>query len=176
MSNKLLTPKFLTSKMAATAVQHVFNNTLLSEDMASLMNRKQGHIVILVPAMLDERVANYPNWPNYTVRPHLLYEQSEGTKESWEYPFADIARCKALQLWQNRNDDGQTDSNAHLLFPGDTPYWGGVKRHGMVVAFSGERPWIDQLISGNTADMLKALGRDAFERSSDKTEGLSFLS
>lgn len=176
MSNTLLTPKFLTSKMASTAVQHVFNSTLLSKDMAPLMNRKQGHIVILVPAMLDERIDDYPNWPNYAVQPHLLYEQSEGAEESWEYPFDNIARCKALQLWHGRNDDGQTDSNAHLLFPGDTHYWGGVKRHGMVVAFSGEKPWIDQLISGNTADMLKALGRDAFERSSDKADGLSFLS
>ena len=173
--SKPLTPKFLTRDLAVVVVKHVLDSTLFSEEMAPFMRRKQGHLVILVPSMEDVRAADYPDWPNYPVHPHLLYERSEGDKEDWEYPFDDIARCKALQLWQDRNDDGQTDSNAHLLFPGDTPYWGGVKRHGLVVGFSGEKPWIDQMISGMTADMLKALGRDNFETSADKANGHSFL-
>ena len=171
-----LTPKFLTRDHAVLAVDHVFKNVLFSEGgMSMFMRRKQGHMVILVPSMDDVREADYPDWPNYPIQPHLLYERNAGEKDDWEYPFDEIARCKALQLWQGRNIDGQTDSNAHLLFPNDTPYWGGVNRHGLVVAFSGEKPWIDQMLAGMVADMLKAIGRDSFETSDGKTNGLSFL-
>ena len=122
-----LTPKFLTHDHAVLVVDHVFNNVLFSTgSMSMYMRRKQGHMVILVPSMDDVREADYPDWPNYSIRPHLLYERSAGNEADWERPFKDIARCKALQLWQGRNTDGQTDSNAHLLFPNDTPYWGGL--------------------------------------------------
>ncbi|MCA9355185.1 hypothetical protein KC865_01380 [Candidatus Kaiserbacteria bacterium] len=175
--SQLLTPKYLTPQLAAQVAKQVFSVTLFAEEgpYADAMKRRQGHLVILVPSMDDVRSEDYPDWPNYPIYPHLLYEESVGEKDNWEYPFDDIARCKALQLWQGRNDDGQTDSNAHLLFSGDTPYWGGVKRHGLVVGFSGEKPCIDQLISGMTADSLKALGRYAFENSNDKLDGRNFL-
>lgn len=172
-----LTPKFITETHARMVADHVLKHTLLEEDrlIGRYFKRQEGHLVILVPSMDDVREADYPDWPNYPIRPHLLHEQSVGEKDEWEYPFDEIARCKALQLWQGRNNDGQTDSNAHLLFPNDTPYWGGVYRHGFVVAFSGVQPWFDQMISGMTADMLKAVGREAFETSDDKVDGLSFL-
>ncbi len=172
-------PKFLTRDIAAQVSTQVLNATLLNDDRHSfgyMIKRQEGHLVILVPSMEDVREADYPNWPNYPVSPYLLHEQSVGEKSDWAYPFDEIARCKALQLWQGRNDDGQTDSNAHLLFPNDTPYWGGVKRHGLVVAFSGVQPWFDQMISGMTADMLKAVGRELFEISDDSIKERSFLS
>lgn len=176
--SRLLTPKFLTPTLAEDVVAQVLKMTLFANEgpVAVALNRREGHLVILVPSMEDVRDTDYPDWPNYQVQPYLLYEKSVGESAGWEYPFDDIAHCKALQLWQGRNTDGQTDSNAHLLFPNDTPYWGGVSRHGMVVAFSGEDPWIDQMISGLTADMLKGLGRHAFENSTDVAQELSFLS
>lgn len=175
--SKPLTPKHLTKAHARMVADCVLKATLLNPDnlIGRYFKRKEGYLVILVPSMEDVRDADYPDWPNYPIRPYLLHEQGVGNAADWEYPFDEIARCKALQLWQGRNDDGQTDSNAHLLFPNDTPYWGGVKRHGLVVAFSGVQPWFDQMISGMTADMLKAVGREAFEMSDDKTEGRSFL-
>ena len=174
---KPLTPKFLTSEIAAHVATQVLTTTLLDGgSISKLVKRKEGHLVILVPSMEDVREADYPNWPNYSISPYILHEQSVGEKEGWERPFDKIARSKALQLWQGRNDDGQTDSNAHLLFPNDTPYWGGVQRHGLVVAFSGVQPWFDQMISGITADMLKAIGRDMLETSDDTATGRTFLS
>ncbi len=174
--SKPLTPKFLTVENASLAVGTVLQATILDDGWQYIISRQMGHIVIIVPSMEDARADDYPDWPNYPIEPHLLYEESVGEKDDWPYPFDDIARCKGMQLWQGRNNDGQTDSNAHLLFPSDTPYWGGVKRHGMVVAFSGVQPWFDQMISGMIADMLKAIGRQAFESSEDKKKGLSFLS
>lgn len=174
--SKPLTPKFLTPQIAAHVAMQVLNSTLLEGgSISTWVKRKEGHLVILVPSMEDVREADYPDWPNYPISPYLLHEQSVGEESEWEYPFKDIAHCKALQLWQGRNDDGQTDSNAHLLFPNDTPYWGGVKRHGLVVAFSGVQPWFDQMISGMTADMLKAVGREMLETSDDATKERSFL-
>lgn len=168
MIDGLSTPKYLTTELAAQVVEHVLATTLLATEgpLAQVMERREGCLVIVVPSMVEKVEL---------LCPHLLYQRMLGNKSAWERPFDEIAYSKALQLWQGRNSNGQTDSNAHLLFPGDTPFWGGVARHGLVVAFSGENPWIDQMISGMTADMLKALGRDAFEKSADKMDGLTFL-
>ena len=172
----VLTPKFLTPEVAAQVATQVLNSTLFYKGpLGEMIKRQAGHLVILVPSMEDAREADYPNWPNYPITPHVLHEQSVGEESEWAYPFKAIARCKALQLWQGRNDNGQTDSNAHLLFPNDTPYWGGVKRHGLVVGFSGVQPWFDQMIAGMTADMLKAVGRELFETSDGAAEERSFL-
>lgn len=175
--NELLTPKFLTREVAAKVVTHVLNCTLLSKEVAPLLKRRHGHLIVLVPSMKIEDVveSDHSDRSGHSIDPHVLYEQSVGDENEWDLPFHKIAHSKALQLWQGRNSDGQTDSNAHLLFSKDTPFWGGVKRHGIVVAFSGVQPWFDQMISGMTADMLKAYGREAFERSADKLTGLPFL-
>jgi hypothetical protein len=94
---------------------------------------------------------------------------------SWEDPYYQIAWCKALHLWTDRNDD-RTSPIPHLLFSGDTPYWGGVKRRGIVVACSGVQPWFDKLVSGIVADTIVALAHDASERDPEMKQGVDFLS
>ncbi len=171
----LLTPKYLTAETARIAVaatlESIFSGYLKG---ALTPHREHLHVVVLVPGMTDHVAEDYPNWPDYPLKPVLLYEESRGKPEEFEYPFDNIARCKALQLWTDRNDD-RTDCIPHLLFKGDTPYWGGVKRRGIVVTCSGLKPWIDKLISGMVADMLVAMAHAAWENSKDKTDEVDFL-
>ena len=183
----LLTPKFLTKDMAEvavyTAIETILDQPLIDQSgfTQTRLNhylqpkRKQCHVVVVVPGMVDHVAEDYPNWPNYPLQPMLLYEVSNlDGAEKLEAPFDEIARCKALQLWTDRNDD-RTDCIPHLLFRGDTPYWGGVKRRGIVVTCSGVQPYIDKLISGMVADLLVAIAHAAWKASPDCTNGADFL-
>lgn len=169
-SEGVLTPKFLTKEIARAAVKAAYKAVF--DEGGELYNvlqprRHQCHIVILVPGMIDHVDEDYPEWPNYPTRPVLLYEETflDG-KGALEGPYDDIARCKALQLWTGRNDD-RTDIVPHLLFKGDAPFWGGVKRRGLVVTCSGVQPWIDKLISGMVADMLVSMAHADWKREPD---------
>jgi len=141
--------------------------------------RVQAHIVVLVPSTKDDG-PKWSNYPLYTNEPHILYEISFGRgsepgEDQFEYPFDQIARCKALQLWQGRND-GRTDIQPHLLFEDETPFWGGVKRHGLVAACSGVQPWADQAVAGITLDLLVAMSYEAWMTSKDHADDeLCFL-
>ena len=174
MPETRLLPKFLTAEIAKLAVDSVFGLVFGNEALSTLLKRKECHVVVLVPSMMADREAGYPNWPNYRTEPYCLYQQSLGEEKDWPYPFKDIAQCKALQLWQERNDD-RTDIIPHLLFPGDTPFWGGVRRHGFVVTCSGVQPYFDKMISGMIADLCVALAHDAWMNSPDKTNDANFL-
>lgn len=176
MTKQLITPKYLTKEVAQQAVSVALHSVI--DDGAPLhsyLKRHHCHVVVLVPAMEDARQADYPDWPNYPLQPVLIYEQSGGDKGVWEHEYDNIARCKALQLWTDRNDD-RTDAKPHLLFPGDTPYWGGVKRHGIVVCCSGVQPWFNKLISGISADTIVALSYDAYKNDPELAQGADFLS
>lgn len=170
-----LTPKYLTREMVARVVDIVLRGLVFSEGMDKILDGRMCHVVVLVPSVEDAREAGYPNWPNYPVTPFPIYERFVGDKQQWAYDFENIARCKAQQLWRGQNTDGNTDAMPHLLFPDDTPFWGGVKRHGIVVACSGFQPYFDQMLSGMIADAIKAFARFAFENSDDKKKGRSFL-
>ena len=200
MSQDLLLPKFLTPDIASFAIRTTLRSIehgapLFSGAITNFPMRRRScdvchcscimcHTVVLVPAMKDERVEGYPSWPDYQLHAHLLYEHSEhkscdngpnASDNVWPYKFDDIARCKALQLWHNRNDD-RTDIRPHLLFPGDTPFWGGVKRNDIVVATSGVQPYFDKMISGMVADMCVAMAHDAWLKGQDHESGVDFLS
>jgi hypothetical protein len=170
---ELLTPKYLTREVAEKAVS-VALKVALESQITPLIKRLQCHIVVLVPAMVDDREKDFPEWPNYPTTAFPLYQKSVG-KELWNHSFDNIARCKALQLWTDRNDD-RTTSVPHLLFSGDTPFWGGVKRRGIVVTCSGVQPWFDKMISGLSADIMVALAHDAYENDGERKSGISFLS
>ncbi len=172
-SERIVTPRFLTREIAELAVKQVLLLTE-SQNFRVLVSPFSCHIVILVPSMKDDRTSNYPDWPNYDIRPWAIYEQSIGTEEGWSHRYDEIARCKALQLWQGRNDSG-TDTMPHLLFSGDTPYWGGVKRDGIVVACSGLKPWLDKMIAGMICDMCIALAYNSWMVSGDKEQRRDFL-
>lgn len=175
----VLTPKFLTPLMAERAVSAAWSAVQSPSARLSLNpKRVQSHVVVLVPSTQDGG-PDWNNYPHYTIEPHILYEVSFGRgtdgEDLFEYPFDNIARCKALQLWQGRND-GRTDIQPHLLFEDDSPFWGGVKRHGMVAACSGIQPWSDQAVAGITLDLLAAMGYEAWKTSRDHADDeLCFL-
>ncbi|TSD02118.1 MAG: hypothetical protein Athens071425_137 [Parcubacteria group bacterium Athens0714_25] len=173
---KLITPKYLTEEDARKAVEAVLGAVMGDSSLLRpLLKRVQCHIVILVPGMKDDREADYPDWPNYPLQAVSLYEHSLGKEEGWEHPYDNIARCKALQLWTDRNDD-RTMPIPHLLFSDDTPYWGGVKRRGIVVTCSGVQPWFDKMISGMIADVIVGLAHNAYENDEERKAGVDFLS
>ncbi len=155
----LLLPFFLTKKIAEEAMRTALRVALSGDFKRHLKYPKdpQFHIVMLVPGLEAKPMECYPHMPIY---PHLLAEFSYGDHERWRYDFKGIARCKTLQLYQGRNNGG-TDSSAHLLFPGDTPFYGGVMRDRIAVGCSGDKSWIDRMIAGMSIDISIALAHDA---------------
>lgn len=173
---ELLTPKYITKEVCQQAVEAALSLTMVKGGVLyNKLKRHQCHIVVLVPAMADARADDYPDWPDYPTRAELIYEQSVGKDRGWGHKYDSIARCKALQLWTGRNDD-RTGPIPHLLFSGDTQYWGGVFRRGFVVTCSGVQPHFDKMISGVTSDGIVALAYDAFVKDPEVQSGADFLS
>ncbi|MEZ4200808.1 MAG: hypothetical protein R3B69_04510 [Candidatus Paceibacterota bacterium] len=170
-----LTPKYLTKEVAETAVEMVLKGFVFDSRMDQVIDGHNCHIVVLVPSVEDARLSGYPNWPHYPITPVCIYEKSTGDTEKWSYPFKQIASCKAMQLWRARIPTATQTRCPISLFPDDTPYWGGVNRHGIVVACSGFQGYFDQMISGMIADAIKAFARFHFENSDDVKKELSFL-
>ncbi len=170
MPDKILTPKFLNATIAQLAVQQAIRVVTGPDSLTGLLKRQAFHIVVLGPSMRDDRETDYADWPAYQIQPALIYEHGVGKGEGlWTDKYDEVARCKALQLWHGRQDSG-TDIAPHLLFPGDTIYWGGVKRQGIVVACSGVQPWFDRMIANLVADMIIGLSYDAWMRSNDRMD------
>jgi hypothetical protein len=145
-----------TAKEAAVANQD-FDTASRHRDTADRIRRKKKELLAEI-----ESDCRRPADSSYSLTPVVLYEQAVGDPDGWEHSYDVIARNKALQLWTDRNDD-RTSPVPHLLFSGDTPYWGGVKRRGIVVACSGVQSWFDKLISGIVADTIVALAHHAYE-------------
>lgn len=167
----LLTPKFLPVKAVKKLVPKIV--TFVLENFP--VKRQACHVVILVPSMIDGRVDNYAEWPNYVITPYVLYQESFGNENDWPYRFDEISQCRVLQLWQDRNDGG-SGVIPHLLFPGDTPRWGGVKREGIAVACAGIEPAFCRMTSGMIADALIACAHENMAKSEDISFGAHFLS
>ncbi|TSC84101.1 MAG: hypothetical protein G01um101417_370 [Parcubacteria group bacterium Gr01-1014_17] len=168
--SETLTPKFLTKQLAEKAI-HYFINGIFSANIP--FKRKACCIVVLVPAMEVGHETTDMDYPNFPTKAHFLCEY-QLLKDKWTGDYDQIARCKALQLWHGRNDDG-TSIKPHLLFPNDTVYWGGVKRHGIVVACSGVQPWFDKMLSGMIADLLVGLAHNEWVTSKDAESKVDFL-
>ncbi len=173
MANGVVLPKFLTEDIAKRAIGEVINAVF--QRGLNIVNQQACHIVVLVPSMKDGRPDDYSDYPDFVLKPHVLCSESYN-REAWPqgHKLDVIAKCKALQLWQGRNDD-RTDAIPHLLFPGDCPFWGGVKRHGIVVACSGVHSWLDKMISGMVADMMIGMAYDAWMRSDDHAKNVHEL-
>lgn len=158
----MLTPKFLTEQMAGAVIEAAVEMLYHMVEIAP--KRQHLHVVVLVPGMRWNDTGT-----SVTVQPVILIEYTRGYQEDFEYPFDEIARNKASQLWLGHND-GRTDVMPHLLFTGDAPYWGGVKYEGIVVACSGIQPWLDKMLSGIIAHMLVGVAYDAWMNSQDKKD------
>jgi len=166
----MLKPVFLTQNVAKRAIMIV--RKMLEESMAHDLKRLHMHIVVLVPSLNDEG----REYPDYPLEPVILYQASFAKVEAgpWAHKYDEIARSKALQYWHCRNNGYET-TPSHLLFPNDTPFFGGVKREGIVVACSGVQPYFDKMISGMVCDLCIALARHSWEESRAKKEGRSDL-
>jgi hypothetical protein len=165
-----LPPKFLnnaTANLAINLITEAIQHPMIQVDL----RRNAFHIVVLVPKM----EIGLGSHQMYSTQPHTLAEYSHN-KNLWPQSanYDKIAHCKALQLWYG-NADGGTDTKPHLLFSGDTPFWGGVKRDGIVVACSGVQPYFDRMISGMVADICIAYAYHAWATSRDKEKGVDFL-
>ena len=159
MSQKVVTPAFLTEGVAKQAIHYVMQ---IVYNLAPILpSSAQCHIVILVPSRTVGEGDGESSFPRYPIKPHLLYEESFGEPEQWPHDFKEIARCKAQKLWDGR-DDGRTDCQPHLLLQGDTPWYGGVRRDGIVVTCSGFESYFDVMISGMIADILIGLSYHAW--------------
>lgn len=172
MSEPLLTPKFLASEIIKPPLDNMLSWLVLNPQspVKDLLHRNMCHVVALAPAMETDNAV----WPNFATRAVVIYEKSIGNMGMWPYHFDEIARCKALQLWQGRNDGG-TDIVPHLLYPEDTPFWGGVKRSGIVVTCSGFKEHVDKLIAGILADLIISVAANAWLTSEDKKKDVCFL-
>ena len=167
-----VTPKHLTTGVCEAAVKIALRAVMEEGSILhTVVKRHCCHIVVLVQGMETEG----RTYPDYPIHPVLMYERSVGDKGTWTAKYDEIAQCKALQLWHDRNDD-RTNIMPHLLFPGDTVYWGGVKRQGLVVTCSGVQPWFDKMISGMIADLLIGLACNAWMTSEERRENSRFLS
>ena len=157
-------PKFLTHDLAESVIKSVLDLLFDGLWMSQFPKRKALHVVVMVPYFVSDG----------RVLPHTLIEHSYGNKSEWPWPFDEIARSKAQQLWDGRNFGG-TDVKPHLMVVGDAPYWGGVRRDGIVVACSGIQPWLDRMVSGMIADTLIGLSYEAWDKSDDKKEEVNAL-
>lgn len=168
---ELLIPKFLAPEIIKKPLDDMLALLVLNPEspIKSLLHRNMCHVVALAPAM--ETVGA---WPNFATRAVTVYENSIGDMGAWPYHFDEIARCKALQLWQGRNDGG-THIMPHLLYTDDAPFWGGDKRNGIVVACSGFREHVDKLIAGILIDLLISVAHNAWLESADKKKDVCFL-
>ena len=159
-------PKFLTKELAEKAVRKVWEYVMDEIDSPFAPKRDVGHVTVMVPVMTKRKKKGCPN--AHEIIAYTLCEVSFKNKScKWTADYREIARGKALQLWQDRND-GRTDIVPHLLYQEEHPYWGGVKRDGIVVACSGVEPWFDRMISGMVADMIIAGAYHAWMKSKDK--------
>lgn len=168
-----ITPKFLPQEIAEQVISATVNCVFDSYNQySSRIQRQHLCVIILVPKMkVDDSVCIYPHYP---IIPHELICKTFGDINIWEHSYSEIARCKAFQLWYDRATGG-CENVPHLLFHNDTPFWGGVKREGIVVATSGLEPYFDRMISGMVADGCIAMARHWWETSPEKKEDKEFL-
>jgi hypothetical protein len=163
----LITPPYLTEELAKRAVEvahgAVFESALIP------VKRGDYHIVILVPCQRE--VGGY--WEQLYIEPYPLYEQSFGEHSDWATDYQKIARDKARQRWYDQSDGGAMVT-PHLLFPGNTKYWGAVKRECIVAACSGVQPEFDRLMAQITVDTLIALALHEWKNDTS-LEYLDFL-
>ncbi|MEI8344384.1 MAG: hypothetical protein WCF93_05540 [Candidatus Moraniibacteriota bacterium] len=158
----LITPKYLTTEIAERAILTAVNAVMGETSPLKEWKKQQDlHIVVLVPGVEAH------GYLNHKLKPMYLLEKSYN-KEKWERNFQRIAECIALQIWEDRNSD-QHGPIPHLLFSNDTPWWGGVKRDGLVVAAAGLKPLVCKLISGIVADTMIALAQDAFANDENRS-------
>ncbi len=136
---KELNLKFLNREMVEKCAERVLEVTIYNEDWREKYGNGpvQGYLVVIVPKMVvDEKL----EWPeSYSLKPHAIFQKSLGDRKKWPRNFEEIAKSRALQLWQGRSPVGDEYSTPYLLFEGDEPHNRGFADGTglLVVSFSG---------------------------------------
>lgn len=165
-------PLYLNEHVAERASEEV-KKIIFSMHEKGTLKDTNCHVVILVPSKHFEEGKDIFS-QDYQIKPHILYQFSIGKVKEWKHDFRYIAKSKAFKLWENRDRD-QSDCMPHLFFKGDTPFWGGVKRKGIVVACSGFKPYFDMMFSGIIADMCIALTYHSWKQDDFECLGRDYL-
>jgi hypothetical protein len=171
----LITPKFLTKDLAEHAVTMALTSLYVHNADLMKPEKPHVHVAVIVPAKIQEFAEFNPGDVKMVIKPFLLFETTWGDPDTLgDSQIVGIARSKVRELWFGQQDGG-TDTVPHLLYPGDTPYWGGVFRSGIAVACSGVKPWKDRWVASQAADTMIALAYDAWDKSEDKAGKTAFL-
>jgi len=161
-------PKFLTRELAAIVVNRLYleisgGASYLSQMIPDGELDEGFHVSISVPC----------RWNGIPARA-MLYERSFGdVSGKWRYPYHAIAQSKNRQMAEEQSDGASI--SPHLLFPGDTPYWGGIEVERVIVTCSGFKEPADREASCWVANKFIALAREAWEASDDKKNEVNFL-
>lgn len=167
----LVFPKFLCSKLADVVIRSVLDMAFSPDSLIHELGLiKPAETMFHIKVMV---LGKENDFPGTSLTPLTLTYYSAGHPSNWAYPFDRIADSKAQQLWEGKTDGAQVVP--HLLFKGDTPYVGGVKREGIVVVCSGFDEYVDRMISGMIAEGLIAGARYLWEASDDKKNSVNFL-
>jgi hypothetical protein len=161
MSDKRAFSPYLVKEDVENTVQMIVRRLLDDPGFADVLpeaDRRDGncYVVVAAPALTEE-VFLSAREVKYTV----LYEAAFGDQSKWQHNFRGNAWSKVYQLAEDRNEGGPFIT-PHLLFSGDKPYWGGVKRERIIVACSGFDEHFDRMISGMIADMIIARAHQRF--------------
>jgi hypothetical protein len=158
MSQKVVTPMFLTKEIAETAVEGAVRAFFIREKKKHRSKKKtRKHMPFGRNCYVAIYVLSYPTGENgradYTqpAQYSFLYGKAFGCRDKWKHDFEDIARCKAVK--------GERSDQPHLLFPGETIYWGNVEMDGIRIGCSGFASEDDKKISRGTGRRLIRLAK-----------------
>lgn len=94
----------------------------------------------------------------------FIYEESFGDPDEWEYDYLAIARSKAGTSYRTgTNSRIVATEEPYLLREGDTQYVGAVvfgPSRRLVVAFSGLKDYLDEMIDYWVAAAIQAVSRE----------------
>jgi hypothetical protein len=173
---RVVTPVFLTTEVADIAIEHVVRTFfaqakkkyVTGEEMRKHMPFGENcYVAVYVPAFPVRKDGK----ADYT-RPykwHFLFGKGFGLGDPskfgqiWEHDFEDIARCKAVK--------GDRSDQPHLLYPGETVYWGNVEVQGIRIGCSGFASEDDMTVSENTGREIIRLAKEAFDTFMQTFEG-----
>jgi len=99
-----------------------------------------------------------------------------GNVDAWEHPYDDIALAKAKLSWRTGFSTREViELYPHLLEEGDVRWAGGIVFNGWVVAYSGDKAYLDEAVAYTQAAMLTAGARSFLNSLLEEHPDISFL-
>jgi hypothetical protein len=96
-----------------------------------------------------------------------------GDRETWEHPYEEIAIAKETISKRTGKTSREVQTmHPELLVQGDTVYYGNAMTETIIVSFSGDEPYFDEMFSVWTLAAYLALVQHGLERQRER--GLDF--